>query len=44
MLIDDLMLGVMYQFRVSVNNEIGISWFSFILDFIILDVESGECS
>lgn len=42
-LIDDLTPGATYQFRVSANNEIGISRPSPISDSITLDVESGEC-
>jgi len=43
-LIDDLTPGATYQFRVSANNEIGISRPSPISDSITLDAESGECS
>lgn len=41
-LIDDLTPGATYQFRVSANNEIGISKHSPISDSITLDVESGK--
>lgn len=40
--IDDLTPGATYQFRVSANNEIGISKHSPMTDSITLDVESGE--
>lgn len=40
--IDDLTPGATYQFRVSANNEIGISKHSPISDSITLDVESGK--
>ncbi|XP_020600716.1 triple functional domain protein-like isoform X7 [Orbicella faveolata] len=41
-LIDDLTPGATYQFRVSANNEIGISRPSPISDSITLDAESDE--
>ncbi|RMX44252.1 hypothetical protein pdam_00005282 [Pocillopora damicornis] len=41
-LIDDLTPGATYQFRVSANNEIGISRPSPISDSITLDVESDD--
>ena len=40
--IDDLTPGATYQFRVSANNEIGISKHSPISDSITLDFESGK--
>lgn len=43
-LIDDLTPGATYQFRVSANNEIGISRPSPISDSLTLDVESEESS
>ena len=41
-LIDDLTPGATYQFRVSANNEIGISRPSPISESITLDIESGK--
>ena len=43
-MIDDLTPGATYQFRVSANNEIGISRPSPLSNAITLDLESGTSS